>query len=391
MEIILSKLDVYTKSWASNLTEDDVAHLLQAVYKLPGLLETLQCTKSDKAALIGKDGEVKFAELCQRLPGNYTLQDTSKQGKHGDFVITYSNCGIIRKCLVDIKNYTSSIPKKEIDKFMEDLSFGSYDAGLIISFNTKFSGIAEHLCIQDECLPCGKIPVMYLVSKNEDIILSAVELLISKTFVVDKKNADVDRIESLVETVNNSLTNSSDVRRMLSELQIQIAKSIQKCQENLVTHEAHIKRSVKELSNCVSKIMIDRIIPYIPKIDTRTDNVESISAGLQKNLDPPAKSMAITKIYKSDREIFDELVSLNWNNADYSDDDKNICELTSKNMIAKVIAFKTKTNVVIDFIEALEIPDDAFDHVTHKINKDDSFVCLLDKYLLEFIKIYMNI
>ena len=389
MEGILSKLDVYTKAWASNLTEDDVAKLLQAVYKLPGLLETLQC-KSEKAANIGKDGEMKFAEICQRLPGNYTVQDTSKQGKKGDFIVTYSDCGVIRKCLIDIKNYSTTVPKKEIDKFMEDMSFGSYDAGLLISYSTKFAGIAEHLYIQDECLSSGKIPVMYLVSQDEEMILAAIELLITKTILPVQKNVDIDRIESLVATVNNSLTNSSDVRRMLSELQSQMAKSIQKCQENLVTHEAHIKRAVKELSICVSKVMVDRIMPHVPKVETRVDNVEPVSAGSQKNLDTKEKTDAVTKICKQDRQVFDELLELSWDNIDYPSDGKVVCELTSKNMILKVYALKTKTSITMDFLEELEITETEFESITHKITKDNSFICAMDNHLIAFIKKYMN-
>lgn len=430
MEGILSKLDVYTKAWASNLTEDDVAKLLQAVYKLPGLLETLQCKpdtseeldrfeelldrlenvdksdgsdrlaaldsfekldRSEKAANIGKCGERKFAEICQRLPGNYTLQDTSKQGKKGDFIVTYSECGVIRKCLIDIKNYSTTVPKKEIDKFMEDLAFGSYDAGLLVSYSTKFAGIAEHLYIQDECLSSGKIPIMYLVSQDESMILTAIELLIAKTIIPTQKNADIDRIESLVSTVNNSLSNSSDVRRMLSDLQSQISKSIQKCQENLVTHEAHIKRAVKELSGCVSKVMVDRIMPHVPKVETRIDNVEPISAGSQINLDTPEKADAVTKICKQDRQVFDELLTLNWDDIDYPSDSKVVCELTSKNMILRVNALKTKTSITMDFLEELEIPETEFESITHKITKDNSFVCVMDSHLIAFIKKYMSI
>lgn len=390
MENILSKLDVYTRAWALNLTEEDVAKLLQAVYKLPGLLETLKC-KSDKAVTIGKEGETKFLEICRKLPGNYTIQDTSKQGKKGDFVVTYSECGVIRRCLIDIKNYSSTVPKKEIDKFNEDLAFGSYDAGLLISYTTKFAGIADHLCLQDECTSSGKIPVMYLVSQDEEMILPAIELLIAKTYVPNQKNADIDRIESLVETVNNSLSNSSDIRRMLSELQCNVSKSVQKCQENLITHEAQVKRAVRALSSCVSKIMVDRITPFIPKIETRIDNVDPISTTLQKNLDSPAKAEATETINKSDRYIFDELISLTWDDIDYPLDGRIVCELTSKNMVVKILAYKTKTSVQIDFLEELEILETDIENIECKITEDNSFICTLNLNLVAFVKKYMNI
>ncbi len=457
MEGILSKLDVYTKQWASNLTEDDIAKLLQAVYKLPGLLETLKFTphpiinlnvdestadtlsekieKSQKAADIGKAGEVKFADICQRLPANYHVQDTSKQGKKGDFIITYSDAGVTKRCMIDIKNYSSTVPKKEIDKFYEDLTFGSYDAGLIISYRSKFVGIADHVFVEETCLPCGKIPVMYLVTSDEELILQSIQLLIAKSVVHQSKDINIDRIESLIESINGALSNSSDVRRLLSELQVSIAKSIQKCQENLVTHEAHVKKSLREMGSCVSKVLINRILPHVPKINARDDNAEpSIAGSPHENLTPvveeksetrnsayrpplPRKASvknihpsqvqeveeveiivdtsadqeaAMQKICKSDRAVFAELLSLAWDDIDYPLSGKVLCELTSTNLLLRINALKTKTSVTMDFLNEIEIPEADLTPLTHKITKDDSFICVLDDNLIEFIKKYMH-
>lgn len=284
MEGILSKLDPYTKAWASKLTEDDMAKLLQGIYQLPGLIEAL-CIKSEKSANIGKYGEHKFSEICQKLPGNYTIQDTSKQGKMGDFIINYSNNGVVKKVLVDIKNYSITVPKKEIEKFHEDITYGSYDAGLMISYNTKFVGIAEHIFIDDVCLPTGKIPIMYLSTKDESIILTAIELITNKVIVTDQKNMDINSIEILIESINNSLANSAIVRRNLSDLQMTVSKNIQKCQENLMAHEMVVKKSIKEMSKYISKIMVDDLTKIAPKIESRIDNIDEKILSNSSNFD----------------------------------------------------------------------------------------------------------
>ncbi len=436
MEEILSKLDVYTRQWASNLTLDDIAKLLQSVYKLPGLLETLKYNPVQNitipnitiqsidgvAANIGKVGEVKFADICRGLPSNYQVQDTSKQGKKGDFIITYSNTGTVKRCLVDIKNYSSTVPKKEIDKFYEDLTFGSYDAGLIISYKSKFVGIADHVYIEESCLPSGKIPVMYLVSNDEELVLQSIELIIAKSIIQQAKDINIDRIESLIEHINSALTNSADVRRLLSELQTSIAKSIQKCQENLVTHEAHVKRAVKEMSSCVSKVMVNRVMEHVPYIESRDDNtdpsikVESPTSILESNTSilesPVVLDPSITletnhlktntlekkdnlanlhKICKSDRSTYIELLNLKWDEIDNDVNEKFVCELTSTNMVIRIAALKTRTTVVIDFLEELEIPESDLENITHKITKDGSFICLLNDHLVKFIeKFYLE-
>ncbi len=401
MDEILSKLDVYTRQWASNLTIDDIVKLLQSVYKLPGLLETLKYPAPSidgGAANIGKAGEVKFIDICRGLPSNYQVQDTSKQGKKGDFIITYSNTGTVKRCLVDIKNYSSTVPKKEIDKFYEDMTFGSYDAGIIISYRSKFVGIADHVYIEESCLSSGKIPVMYLVSSDEELILQSIELIIAKSIIQQTKDINIDRIESLIEHINSALTNSADVRRLLSELQTSIAKSIQKCQENLVTHEAHVKRAVKEMSGCVSKVMVNRILEHVPKIDPRDDNTDPLikvdsssdDTDLHGNLGFPDIKNKLENLHKVrglDRPAYIELINIKWDDID-TDVPGFICEMTSSNMVVRVAALKTKTTVVINFLEELEIPESELDEITYKITKDGSFICLLNDPLVKFIKQY---
>ena len=425
MDGILSKLDVYTRQWAMTLTEDDIAKLLQAVYKLPGLLETIKAPiivkseeperiltlekkldylatntrnivhlltetgeTSETPATIGKAGEDKFMKICRSLPVNYKVQDTSKQGKKGDFIITYSHMGTVKRCLVDIKNYTSTIPKKEVEKFFEDLNFGSYDAGLIISYNSKFVGIADHIYLEEPCLAYGKIPVMYLSTSDSLIISQAIELLIVKAIVKQSKDVNVDRIESLIEHINNALANSSDVRRLLSDLMGSISKSIQKCQESLVTHESHIKRALREMANCITKAMIEKVMPLVPVLEAREDNIDpNQPVTTSADLEPVDKNDR--RVCAKDVALYDELLSLQWAEIDKRLESKYICELESKNMIVRIAALKNKTTVFIEFQTELTIPDEEFDGIVYKISKDNVFICQLNEYLVPFIKKYM--
>ncbi len=382
MEGILDKLDVYTRKWATTLTEDDIAHLLQAVYKLPGLLETLKI--SERSAVIGKTGEDKFTNICRNLPVNYKIQNTSKQGKRGDFIITYSYMGMVKRCLVDIKTYTSTIPKKEVDKFLEDLTFGSYDAGLILSYNSKFAGISDYIYIEEQCLPSGKTPILYLNSDDDLLIAQAIELIISKAVVYNNKHLNIERIESLIEHINNSLSSSADVRRLLSEMQTSVAKSIQRCQESLTMHETHIKKAVREMSSCVTKTMLQQITP--PPIEARSDN---INPDIKATVAVP--DTVLQKMRVQDHEAFIELTKLQWDDIEYNVDNKYIAVLISKNMIANVSSLKTKTSVCIDFQEELKIPEEDFELLIYKVTKDNSFICQLNAHLVEFIKKYMSL
>ena len=44
-----------------------------------------------------------------------------------------------KKILVEVKNYTSTVPQKETDKFLDDILTNQCDAGVFISFNQRIA------------------------------------------------------------------------------------------------------------------------------------------------------------------------------------------------------------------------------------------------------------
>lgn len=253
----IGKLDYHTKIWASQLTSDDLAYILQSVYRIPGLIQSLKSGplhESKSAADIGKKGEADFIRICKGLPSNYHITNTAKQGKQADFIITFVHKGQQKTCLVDIKKYTTSVPKKELDKFYEDLTFGSYDAGLIISYGSKFTGIADDITIEDRCMSYGTVPIMYLANTYDDLILQCIQLLMMKVTEIDRYSVNCSKIESGLSYINNAISQSTMTRRMLSELSVDLTKSLLKAQENLLAGEVQTKRAIKDLALCIHEI-----------------------------------------------------------------------------------------------------------------------------------------
>ncbi len=291
---VLNKLDYHTRIWAANLTSDDLSYILQSVYRIPGLIQSLKNTSIPiKAADIGKQGEQEFARICRALPDNYQIINTAKQGKQGDFVIVYRNNNQSKKCLVDIKKYTTTVPKKELDKFHEDLSYGSYDAGLIISYSTKFTGITDNIFIEEKQLSCGTIPVMYLANIDSELILQCIKVLMLKTISKDNYDIRLSKVETLIACINNTLLQSALTRRMLAEMQQDVCKNVQKCQENLISLEVQMKRNIKEINKIIEDEKIVALKAVIPKIPERSDNIEDIKTQPDKDLDVPSRKKTI--------------------------------------------------------------------------------------------------
>jgi hypothetical protein len=262
---VLFSLDLKTKLWAESLSTTDVSYLLQAMYNVPGLIKSLKYSYQNSilpssfnydpsmtaSAEIGKRGEMEFARLCKSLPENYRIVNTSKQGKQGDFVICYTMHNQTKKCLVDIKKYTTSVPKKEIDKFYDDLNFGHYDAGLLISYHTKFVGISEDVYMTEHVAPYANIPVLFLSNTNEQLILQSIKVLMLKTIVTAEHSYNIGKLESMLSFINNAMMQSSLTRRNLSDLQNHICSNLQKCQENLTSLEVQVRHTMKEMERLI--------------------------------------------------------------------------------------------------------------------------------------------
>jgi hypothetical protein len=380
---VLSVLDLHTKEWASSLSATDLSFILQAVYRIPGVTYSLRSlvTGNDStnvsAAEIGKRGEEAFEKICKSLPENYQIVNTAKQGKMGDFIIYYSDGRLKKSCLVDIKKYSTTVPRKELNKFYEDLTFGNYDAGLIISYHTKFAGIHDNIFIEQKDLSYGKIPIMYLADVPSEFIVHAVKIIMQKAAMQADRDISSTKLESMLSYVNSALGQSSATRRVLSELNSSVSHSIQKCQEQLVTLEIQIKRTIKEISGMIDLAVVVNL-PKVPavSIPARDDNLDS------KNLDvsnlpeippyvpvaipiasrkpisklPPLKKNALnfSEIPQKDLGMVRQLSNFEWT---------KISDLTLENdaITIRLEPLKTKTRVILEqSIDDLDTLDEFF-------------------------------
>jgi hypothetical protein len=193
--------------------------------------------------------------MFSQMPRGYTLLNTAKRGKQGDFIIEYAYNGKVYRCLVDIKNYKHKVPTKELDKLYEDISFGSYDAGLIVSYHSKFTGIENSIHIENKALAIGVIPIMYLSEVSAAIITQCIETLFTRVVVTAERICEQSKIETALVFINTSLQQSALVRRVLSDLLTTITSQMNKCQGQLMGLELQINTAIKQISHKPVSIM----------------------------------------------------------------------------------------------------------------------------------------
>lgn len=266
---VLSGLTDGAKLWASALTIVQLSQMIEAFYDID--TSKPEHKIEQYAANIGKQGEQSFEDTVKTLPANYTVINTAKAGHVGDFVIEYSVNGRLYRCLVDIKTYRSTVPKKEIDKFISDMTYGNYDGGLLLSSKSNFVGYPQSIHIQTITLPYGRVPIMFIAKMSTNLINSCIEVICTKMSALVQVQMEQSSVMSSVNFINTSLSHSATTRRLLSELQINTSTQIQKCQENLISGEVQIKMALKQMKFDINKMQI--VLLDVPEHQARSNNI----------------------------------------------------------------------------------------------------------------------
>jgi hypothetical protein len=134
LEIALSQIEIYKEGNSASLNEelnkvnqkydlllqekDRQNHLNREVFDKATMLISKNLNKSSIS--LGDDGEQIFENLADTFKDfeNYKIENKSKQSHKGDFHLFFKDFNI----LVDSKNYSGSVQKKEIIKIESDLS-----------------------------------------------------------------------------------------------------------------------------------------------------------------------------------------------------------------------------------------------------------------------------
>jgi hypothetical protein len=98
-------------------------------------MQIMNKSKNKSSKEIGDDGEMEFGQMLETFKdfGGFRAENKSKQGHKGDFHLFFNEFNV----LVDVKNYTDSVQKKEIEKIEADLSTnGNMNFAWLISLNS---------------------------------------------------------------------------------------------------------------------------------------------------------------------------------------------------------------------------------------------------------------
>lgn len=255
----IDNLEPRIKDYYLSLSNKKLLNILTKVYEVVKL--SPDKINTNVASIIGKKGEDIFENVCKKLPDNYKIHTTAKEGHKGDFVIYYTKNDITLSCIVDVKNYSKPIPSKEIDKLHKDIKYGKYDAGILLSLKSKIPN-KRNIEIEDTIFPSKTIPILYLNSDDESLILESIKLLFLKL----ESNHKVE-FKNLLNVINHTIDKSATTRRLINTLKINIDTQLIEIQNHLLSIENELTYTIntfyKDIKNKPVIKISNEVIDYL--------------------------------------------------------------------------------------------------------------------------------
>jgi len=199
----------------------------------------LQQTDTKSSKKLGDEGEDNFMMLSETFKDfiGYKIEKKSHQGHKGDFHLFFEKFNV----LVDLKNYSGSVQKKELDKIEHDLSINdTMDFAWLISYESNVSDwnrfpIMCKWIVTDVGLKCVIIVNKLNANKNPTDLLrlvwnmtNEIHMMMSKTKEID--NTELDKLRerdyNVLQKIKTAYKRISEMKRNIVSMS-QTAKDIE--------------------------------------------------------------------------------------------------------------------------------------------------------------------
>lgn len=229
----------------------------------------------------GQIGEEQVASILRR---RFTVKNVSRDPKSGDMSLTIDGHHI----MVEVKNYATSVPTLQVEKFQRDLSTTPVSAGLFVSLASPIAGITRDFVIRHENTGTKVIPCAYIVAPNDGQLISAISMLIWFASATDQiaagmsRDAICDQICGLEEVVKMS----SSSREIYQAALMQFIAQVQRASSGFASAETALRRTIDVVRNevvrphmtCVRADVIERISTNISNYARQTEEIRDLIA-----------------------------------------------------------------------------------------------------------------
>ena len=187
----------------------------------------------------GAEGENDIQTILNSLFPNAIVQDTHSQSRSGDMRIELNGIQI----LYENKNFTSNVPKRDIDKFIRDVQESDVHCGIMCSENT---GIANRNDLDIEII--DRKPLIYLHNTKENVDKIKVAVLILVNIL--QNNLELDT--SMIQKIKDLVKETEEINKIYNSTKKNI-NLMNENNEKLAIHTRTIKFRLEEIVNKCEK------------------------------------------------------------------------------------------------------------------------------------------
>jgi hypothetical protein len=185
------------------------------------------CKRQENSTLLGQDGEqFTYHNLNIMFPKSEVI-DTHDTKNSGDFKLIYNSMPL----MLEVKNYSNNVLKKEIVKFKRDISYQKdMKGGVFISLK---SGISAHNDFQLEVYDDRPVIFLTYVKDNMEKIKLAVKLIeVIVKEKLDLKNEEiVGGIKKLIPSIKR---NWNKMKGTLENFKNKMSREILEQESNII-------------------------------------------------------------------------------------------------------------------------------------------------------------
>lgn len=231
------------KSMAKSMMEKNVA--APPIHKSTPLQRPAAvCTMSSVGRGVLGEKQVELI-LIQRFGTIANITNTTKRTKSGDITLFIQH----RKIVIEVKNYTSAVPKSGVDKFHRDLDVTNAHGGVFISYG-PISNITKDFRLKYETVGGTTLPCAYVVCKDPNMILAAVsmisDIIAARNHIADQiHNNDtmIGRVYDLAEQLDNISRSRDDIQNIIGDTTSKLIK----LSAGLIASETNIRRITDDM------------------------------------------------------------------------------------------------------------------------------------------------
>jgi len=311
-------------------------------------------SKPIETSASSKIGEIGEDYVYNILSPAYDVENVTKKAHSGDLLVSRLPNKIVEtslseiklgKILVEVKNYTYSVPNTEVNKFYDDLdSNQSITGGLFVSLCSKISNITKDFEMKFKHLG-RKIPTIFITSSSPEIILLGIEIL---WCYIDLQSLDleenertrikIDKIYKKILNLSELLNDIGRTRLMIESIRNNMNKSLQKLQNHVFSVEIKMSENIRNIKKIIGKVSVSDNIDTSGPVETTLSNLVDLI--VDKN--PEAQFSKKKVIRESFRTISEAFLG---------PDDWIEVHVGPKTVIQQIIDGKKTSSIILELLK----------------------------------------